>query len=116
LIVTLKSYYRKRPNSIREAEDRGIPVYVLRSNSIEHIEQFLAELYHKEEATDPISKALSETQSAIRRVVEDQQPVELSPQTAYIRKLQHQMVERYGLNTRSTGREPYRRVEIHPTG
>jgi predicted RNA-binding protein Jag len=38
--------------------------------------------------------------------------VELSPQSAYIRRLQHQLAEQHSLSSRSTGKEPYRRVRI----
>jgi predicted RNA-binding protein Jag len=40
--------------------------------------------------------------------------VELSPQNAYIRRLQHQMAERANIVSRSRGREPYRRVRLYP--
>ena len=40
--------------------------------------------------------------------------VELSPQNAYIRRLQHQMAERANLVSRSRGREPFRRVRLYP--
>ena len=39
--------------------------------------------------------------------------IELTPQNAYIRRLQHQMAQRYNLTSRSQGREPYRRVRIY---
>ena len=39
--------------------------------------------------------------------------VELQPQEAWIRRLQHQLAERYNLASRSRGREPFRRVEIY---
>jgi predicted RNA-binding protein Jag len=42
----------------------------------------------------------------------DSGAVELTPQNAYIRRLQHQMAQRYNLTSRSEGREPYRRVMI----
>jgi hypothetical protein len=38
--------------------------------------------------------------------------VDLTPQNAYIRRLQHQLAERYNLGSRSAGREPYRHVRI----
>ena len=41
-------------------------------------------------------------------------PMELSPQNAYIRRLQHQMAERNNLMSRSRGAEPNRRVELLP--
>jgi len=39
--------------------------------------------------------------------------IELAPQNAYVRKLQHELVERANLSSRSTGNEPYRRVQIY---
>jgi predicted RNA-binding protein Jag len=38
----------------------------------------------------------------------------LAPQNNYVRRLQHQLAERYGFATQSTGVEPYRRVVIYP--
>jgi predicted RNA-binding protein Jag len=38
--------------------------------------------------------------------------MELSPQNAFIRRLQHQLAEKYDLITRSTGKAPRRRVRI----
>ena len=37
----------------------------------------------------------------------------LTPQESYIRKLQHQLADRYNLGSRSKGREPNRHVEIY---
>jgi predicted RNA-binding protein Jag len=42
--------------------------------------------------------------------------VELTPQNSYIRRLQHQMAQRYNLASRSRGREPYRHVSISRDG
>ena len=41
-------------------------------------------------------------------------PVELAPQNAYVRRLQHQLAERNNLMSRSRGSEPNRRVELLP--
>jgi predicted RNA-binding protein Jag len=42
--------------------------------------------------------------------------VALTPQGSYVRKLQHQLADRYNLGSRSKGREPNRRVEIYRQG
>ena len=47
-------------------------------------------------------------------MIKQQEAVELAPQNAYIRRLQHQMAERANLVSRSRGREPYRRVRLYP--
>jgi predicted RNA-binding protein Jag len=46
--------------------------------------------------------------------MEQLQPVELAPQNNFVRRLQHQLAERYGLATESKGVEPHRRVVIYP--
>jgi predicted RNA-binding protein Jag len=45
-------------------------------------------------------------------VLDTSQPVDLTPQNSYIRRLQHQLAERFQLGSRSAGREPYRHVRI----
>ena len=110
--MTLRSEYRQKPPALREAEDRGIPIYVLKSNTIAQMQASLASVFALE--VDPREAALRETEQAIGLVVKEQEPVELAPQNAYIRRLQHQMAERANLVSRSRGREPYRRVRLYP--
>jgi hypothetical protein len=43
-------------------------------------------------------------------------PIALAPQGAYVRRLQHQLADRYNLGSRSRGKEPNRRVEIFREG
>ncbi|GAB5491793.1 MAG: AAA family ATPase [Phototrophicaceae bacterium] len=49
-VVTLKNYYRRRPKVITDAENRGMPIYVLRANTVSQMENFLTDIYHLEEA------------------------------------------------------------------
>jgi stage III sporulation protein SpoIIIAA len=112
-VLTLKNYYRKKPTAIQEAEDFGVPVYVLKSNTVIQIAQSLASLFQLDVPPDPVSAAMQETQDAIDQVLTQQLPVELSPQNAYIRRLQHQMAEQSNLASRSEGHEPHRRVRIY---
>jgi len=57
---------------------------------------------------------LREVEDAISEVMASAQPVELSPQNSYIRRLQHQLVQRFGLASESKGTDPFRRVVIYP--
>ncbi len=113
IMLTLKSYYRKRPRVIVDAERRGIPVYVLRSNTLRQIKSSLAEVFGVEKRVDPFALALQETQEAIREVLAGARSVELSPQSAYIRRKQHEMAREANLVSRSRGKEPRRRVRIY---
>src|SRR5919204_225681 len=114
VVLTVRNYYRRKPQALRDAEASGVPVHVLRSNSAGNIEQELLHISHLDAAPVPgaAQNALRETEDAIARVLETSAPVELSPQSAYIRRLQHQLAEQHNLASRSTGKEPYRRVRI----
>ena len=112
IVMTLKNYYRKSPQALREAEDRHLPVYVLKSNTLAQVESALAGMFDVSTPPDPVTAALEETEDAIHEVMETARPVDLSPQASHIRKLQHQMAERYNLGSVSRGKEPFRRVRI----
>jgi len=112
VVMTLKSEYRQKTPVLREAEERALPIYVLKSNTQLQIQASLTSIFALE--SDPREAALRETEDAIDLVLQRSEPVELSPQNAFIRRLQHQMAERANLVSRSRGREPYRRVRLYP--
>jgi len=112
VVMTAKNYYRRKPQALREAESAGIPVYVLASNTDAQIEGALINIFELETA-DPAAYAMREAEDAVQQVLAEDKPVELSPQSSYIRRLQHQLAESHNLSSRSKGREPYRRVKIY---
>ncbi|GAB4194872.1 MAG: AAA family ATPase [Roseiflexaceae bacterium] len=120
MVMTLKNYYRQGSERVRQAEDRGVPVYVLRNNTITQMERQLVDVFHlttpgddEEEGGDEETQARLEMEQAISQVLNgEEQAVELPPRSNYIRKLQHQMAERYNVRTESHGREPHRRIKV----
>jgi predicted RNA-binding protein Jag len=114
LIVTLKNYYRRKDSPLKEAEADGIPIQVLKSNTITQIKNALSRVYQLD-TPDPTESALQETLEGISRAKATNSMVELSPQNAYVRRLQHQLVERHELTARSAGKEPNRRLRIYTT-
>ncbi len=114
-VITLRSYYRRKPQTLRDAESRGIPIYVLKTNTLSHMQQCLLSMQERGgRRLDPITEALREAEDAIGQVMAGDGAAELSPQNAYVRRLQHHMAQRYNLISRSRGREPFRRVRILP--
>ncbi len=111
-VVTLRNYYKRKPAALRDAESNGVPIYVLKTNTTLQMENMLASVFDLE--ADPQEAALRETAEAIGLVQASGRPVELAPQNAYVRRLQHQMAERNALMSRSRGSEPNRRVELIP--
>jgi stage III sporulation protein SpoIIIAA len=112
VVMTLKNEYKQKTPLLREAEERAMPIYVLKSNTIPQMQSSLTSIFSLE--IDPREAALRETEDAIEVVLQSSEAVELSPQNAYIRRLQHQMAERANLVSRSRGREPFRRVRLYP--
>jgi len=111
VVITLKNYYRRKTPRLRNAESAGIPIYVARSNSTSQIASALSSVF--ELRRGPEDSALDEARDAIAAVIGgEQEEVELQPQTAYVRRLQHELIEHADLTSRSTGHEPYRRVHI----
>ena len=113
-VVTLKSYYRKRPRAITEAERMGIPIYVLRSNTVTQMEGALLDIFGLEGHQDPLEEAIREAQEAIEQIRNrGRDMVELRPQNSYIRRQQHEMARAAELISHSRGKEPRRRVRIY---
>jgi hypothetical protein len=112
-VITLTNYYRNRPRLLVEAEETGIPIYVLRSNTVTQMQNCLAGIADLTEDQDTLAQAMRETQEAIRKVMGGAHMIELSPQNAYIRRQQHQLIHSYDLISHSRGKEPRRRVRIY---
>jgi stage III sporulation protein SpoIIIAA len=112
VVMTLKNEYKQKTPMLRDAEDRAMPIYVLKSNTMQQMQASLTSIFSLE--IDPREAAMRETEDAIEVVLTSSEAVELAPQNAYIRRLQHQMAERANLVSRSRGREPYRRVRLYP--
>jgi len=116
VLVTLKSYYRKKRRLISSAEQQRRPVYVLRANSANQMERFLMEAMDLEVVrSDPFEDAVQEAEKAIELVRAGQPSVDLSPVSSAIRRYQHQMARKVNLVSHSFGREPRRHVRIYKT-
>jgi stage III sporulation protein AA len=112
-VLTLRPHYRRRAGPLKQAEERGIPIYVLRSNSPEQIERQLLAFRGEDGREDPTTKALREAEDAVAEITfRGASQVELSAASPYIRRLQHELVARHGLRSLSKGREPFRRVAV----
>ena len=114
LIMTLKSQEKHQSRRLRDAQARGVPLYTVRHNTVTQMEQTLRLVFERGDRRSSDASAIREAEVAIREVLEQSQPVELTPQNNYLRRLQHQLAERYGLTTESKGVEPHRRVVIYP--
>jgi len=114
MLFTLRSYYRKRPVVISDAERRGVPVYVLRSNTVQSMETYLVDIFGLDVEMDPVANAMKEAHEAIEKILSGERgSVVLSAQNAYVRRQQHELARSADLISRSKGKEPRRRVRIY---
>ncbi|HYI23067.1 MAG TPA: AAA family ATPase, partial [Candidatus Limnocylindrales bacterium] len=84
VVITLRNYFKQKAPALREAEERGLPIFVLKSNTLIQVESALTSIFALE--VDPRDAALREVEEAIGLVNQQAKPVELSPQNAYIRR------------------------------
>jgi DNA-binding NarL/FixJ family response regulator len=115
VLVTLRSYYRDRQQAVIQAEEHGMPIFVLRANTVSQMEQFLSDLFNLSEVVPPDSEldlVKNQTQAAIAAVLNGERWVDLPPGPAAARRLQHELARDAELVSHSYGKEPRRHVRI----
>ena len=113
VLITTKAFYRKRSRLIVDTERRGLPIYVLRANSVAQMEACLCDIFDLESGSDSLDQALQEAEEAIRQVLGGIPEVTLSPQNSYVRRRQHELTREADLASESRGKEPHRRVRVY---
>ena len=116
-VVTIKNYYRKRPRPVTDAEKAGMPVYVLRANTVSQMENFLIDLFDLHHQTEnPFAEAMQEAEAAIVQIQKSgADMIDLAPQGAHIRRQQHELIRQANLASESRGKEPFRYVRVLQT-
>ena len=131
LVLTTKTHYRRGAQLVKSAEATGTPVYVLRKNTQPQVADFLRTLAKeqgvnlrgngnrrpREEAAnrETLDQAMAEAEAAAQRVLGGEFSVQLNPQRAYVRRLQHLLAQRFNLASTSRGRDPERSVLFYRT-
>ena len=115
VLVTLRSYYRDRQQAVMQAEQRGVPIFVLRANTVSQMERFLSDLFNLSElvpAADEMDDVKLQAQAAISAVMNGERWVDLPPGPSTVRRLQHELARDAELVSHSYGKEPRRHVRI----
>jgi stage III sporulation protein SpoIIIAA len=116
VLLTTKAQEKRRPRRLREAEVRGAPLHVLRSNTVPQMEKFLRSMFPEGGPARDRDEAVADAREAAVSVVHEGRPVELAPRSSHLRRLQHEVAGEHHLPSESRGVEPYRRVVIYPRG
>jgi len=112
LVLTVRGQLKRQPKELRLMVEQGLPLYTLRSDTMMQMSKFLRE--QLSDAFPEDRAALTEVEEAIEQVLTQQQPIELAPQRPRIRRMQHEVVKRSGLVSKSEGSDPFRRLVVYP--
>jgi stage III sporulation protein SpoIIIAA len=115
VVLTLKAHEKRQPRTVKDLEEQGLEVAIIRSNTVSQMKAFLMGAFGLADQKSEEESALNEVNEAVDKVMSFGKPVELSPQSAHIRRLQHQLIEQHGLGSESRGEVPWRRVIVLPT-
>ncbi len=111
VVLTLKSLERKESDKLKSIATENVPIYSIKTNTTAQVTNALKDIFALP-SVDAEEIAIREASEAIYRVLLDSKPVELMPQTSYVRRLQHQLAEQHRVMSRSTGLEPNRRLVL----
>ena len=121
IILTTKSNYSRdpKPKILETAEKLGIPVHILRKGSSDQIIRFLEKIKGKSKLENSEidldiddSDALNEVKIAVKKILNGENEIELSPRDADIRRRQHFFANNLGVGTKSIGKELNRRLVL----
>jgi stage III sporulation protein SpoIIIAA len=113
-VIAIRTTFQNKPKKLREL-NRPLPTVVVKSNTFSQIasalEQVVSGFHGSAEADDA---ALQEVARAVESVRQTGKPVDLSPQSARVRKLQHRELERMKMFGEAVGQDPERRIRVLP--
>ncbi|MFN2461163.1 MAG: R3H domain-containing nucleic acid-binding protein [Candidatus Velthaea sp.] len=112
IVLTLKTLERKESERLKQIAVENVPIYSIKTNTTTQIQNAIKDVFNLP-TLDSEEIALREAEEAVYQVLLDSRAIELSPQSSYLRRMQHQVAEKYRLQSRSTGLEPNRRVRIY---
>jgi stage III sporulation protein SpoIIIAA len=124
-VIAIKANARPGSKILKLAQDYEVPVFYAKTNTMPQIQRALREALDAEAGSfagqivqnpfeDEMELALREAQEAIDTVQTESIAVELAPRRSYIRRVQHELVEKHHLTSVSIGDEPNRRLKVLP--
>lgn len=120
IVIAHKNFAKGGAKILSTAKEYRVQIFYVKTNSMAQIQKVLKDALDIQPGdvesltgyTDETEKALDEAKVGIKKVLDGANLVDLAPQNAQIRKLQHELVEQYNLQSRSIGEEPNRHLRI----
>lgn len=120
IVIAHKNFAKGGAKILSTAKEYRVQIFYVKTNSMAQIQKVLKDALDIQPGdvesltgySDEAEKALDEAKSAIKKVLDGALMIELAPQPSHIRKLQHELVEQYNLQSTSIGEEPDRHLRI----
>src|SRR3989339_505185 len=109
IILTVKSKSRPGTKIMVLAEQHNIPVHIIKNNVSSQILKFLKFYFRVGGKENAEELALREVEEAVEEIKNSHKSIDLNPQNAYLRRIQHQRASELGIHSESVGEEPKRR-------
>lgn len=120
IVIAHKNFAKGGAKILSTAKEYRVQIFYVKTNSMAQIQKVLKDALDIQPGdvesltgySDEAEKALDEAKSAIKKVLDGALMIELAPQPSHIRKLQHELVEQYNLQSTSIGEELDRHLRI----
>jgi stage III sporulation protein SpoIIIAA len=124
LMLSLRGQLGREPGLRRRAQDLGLPILVIKSESLHQLQRALERVTDRRPSgtteggvtdLDDAHAALEECRLAVEQVVLPQgRPVELLPRSELVRQMQAELVNHYRLRSAVFGRGQQQRLRVFP--
>ncbi len=119
IVIAHKNFAKGGAKILNVAKEYRAQIFYVKTNSMAQIQKVLKDALDirpydegNETFTDETEDALDEVKTAIKQILDGAEVIELQPRNTQIRKLQHDLVDQYGLNSTSIGENESRRLRI----
>ena len=120
IVIAHKNFAKGGAKILNTAKEYRVQIFYVKTNSMAQIQKVLKDALDirpydnpdTPEFCDETELALDEAKQAVKKVMEGAAVIELAPQNTQIRKLQHELVEQYGLQSTSIGEGEDRHLRI----
>ena len=119
IVIAHKNFAKGGAKILNVAKEYRAQIFYVKTNSMAQIQKVLKDALDirpydegNETFTDETEDALDEVKTAIKQILDGAEVIELQPRNTQIRKLQHDLVDQYGLNSTSIGENENRRLRI----
>ncbi|HXH62054.1 MAG TPA: R3H domain-containing nucleic acid-binding protein [Fimbriimonadaceae bacterium] len=113
-VIAIRSTFQNKPKKLRDL-NRPIPTVVVKSNTFSQISLALDQVVSSFSGSQQAEEdALQEVARGIENMRRTGKAVDLSPQSARVRKLQHKELEKQKVASEAIGQDPDRRIRILP--